>query len=213
MAHEKKLRLLLFAAVAGLHVLLLLFFAFNVRAAAQAAPEDARIMKLTDLAEEIPPPPPLPPPPPPPPSPPASEELPVVESIAENMIATETPPEQTVIAPLTAVTPVPVNPSEEYLPIHRVSEAPKFDENEIAAAVVYPEIARRSGIEGRVILELFVDRSGQVRQIRILQETPPNRGFGEAAINAFTGRRGIPAQANGEPVATRYRYPVTFRLN
>ena len=209
MLSERKIRLLLFIAVAGMHIVLVLFLAFNVKAAARTPPESARVMKVTDLAEEIPPhqpPPELPPPPPPP-----NANLPEVESIAENMIATDTPPPQTV-APARTITPVPVNPNTEYLPIHQVSVAPEFDEREIAAAVVYPDIARRSGIEGRVILELFVDRSGLVRQIRILQELPPNRGFGEAAVRAFTGRRGAPAEANGEPVSTRYRYPVTFRL-
>ncbi|MDR0585012.1 MAG: energy transducer TonB [Treponema sp.] len=202
------MRLLLFIAVACLHVLLILFLAFSVKAAAQTPPESARVMKVTDLAEEIP----LPPPPPElPPPPPVRANLPEAESIAENMIATDTPPPQTV-APSRVITPVPVNPVPEYLPIYQVSVAPKFDEKEIAAAVIYPEIAKRSGIEGRVILELFVDRSGLVRQIRILQEIPPNRGFGEAAVKAFTGRRGAPAEANGEPVSTRYRYPVTFRL-
>jgi protein TonB len=207
MAHEKKLRLLLFIAVAGIHVLLILFLAFKVAAAPQEPPENIRVMKVMDLAEEIPPPPP-----PPPLPPPIRPNVPVVESIAETMIETDTEPEQTVVAPATLIAPVQLSPDDEYLPIHKVSEAPKFDEREISAAIVYPEIAKRSGLEGRVILELFVDRNGLVQHIRILQEAPPDRGFGEAAIKAFTGRRGVPAQANGEPVSTRYRYPVTFRL-
>jgi protein TonB len=63
-----------------------------------------------------------------------------------------------------------------------------------------------------VILELFIDRTGRVQQVLILQETPPDRGFGEAAVKAFTGIRCAPAQANGEPVSCRYRYPVRFVL-
>jgi protein TonB len=78
--------------------------------------------------------------------------------------------------------------------------------------LVYPPIALRSGIEGRVILELFVDRTGAVQKIVILQENPLDRGFGEAAVRAFTDRKGVPAYANGEPVSARYRYPVTFKL-
>jgi protein TonB len=77
---------------------------------------------------------------------------------------------------------------------------------------VYPPIALRSGIEGRVILELFIDRTGQVQRITILQETPPGRGFGEAAVRAFEGQRCSPAEANGLPVSVRYRYPVSFRI-
>jgi protein TonB len=207
--NEKTLRLLLFTAVAGLHILLIFFLAFNVKAASQQPQENARVMKVTDIAEL--PPPPLPPPPPPPPRTPAPRETQVTESIAETMIETDAPPPPIAAAPIID-TPSQVRPSEEYLPAHKVSQTPKFDEKELAAAVVYPEIAKRSGIEGRVILELFVDRNGLVQRISIVQETPPGRGFGEAAVKAFTGRRAAPAQANGEAVSIRYRYPVTFRL-
>jgi protein TonB len=96
--------------------------------------------------------------------------------------------------------------------MHKVSVAPKFEERLISSALIYPPIALRSGIEGRVILELFIDRTGTVQRITILQETPPDRGFGEAAIKAFSGLRCTPAFANGEAVSVRYRYPVSFRI-
>jgi protein TonB len=63
-----------------------------------------------------------------------------------------------------------------------------------------------------VYLELFVDRHGQVRRITVLRETPENRGFAEAAVKAFEGIQGTPAQANGAAVAVRYRYPVRFAI-
>ncbi|MDR2133615.1 MAG: energy transducer TonB [Treponema sp.] len=199
MPNEKRLRFLLFAGVAVVHGMLIFFLAFNVDAAVQGAVESARVMKLTDIEEEVPPPPP----------PEEEEEIPLVESIAETMIETDTPPQQHVAA---AGVAVPARPAEEYLPIHQVSQPPKFDEKEIIAALVYPPIALRSGIEGRVILELFVDRGGLVQRVTVLQETPAGRGFGDAALKVFQGRRGEPARANGEPVSVRYRYPVSFRI-
>jgi protein TonB len=96
--------------------------------------------------------------------------------------------------------------------MHLVSERPIFDEKAIISALVYPPIAQRSSIEGRVTLELFVDRNGLVQRITVLQETPPGRGFADAAVKAFQGRRGLPARANGEAVACRFRYPVNFVL-
>jgi TonB family protein len=103
--------------------------------------------------------------------------------------------------------------TDDYFPAHMVSSAPIFDERQIMGALVYPPIALRSEIEGRVILELFVNNEGQVQQIRILQEDPLDRGFGEAAVRAFLGIKGEPARAaNGEAVSTRYRYPVRFTL-
>jgi len=121
------------------------------------------------------------------------------------MVETDVAPEQHVLGAGVFIT-------ETYLPMHQVSVPPKFDASAIMKDLVYPPIALRSGIEGRVILELFVDRTGAVQRIVILQENPAERGFGEAAVKAFTGRKGQPAYANGEAVSCRYRYPVTFKL-
>ena len=149
-------------------------------------------MKLVDV-DELPPSP-------------EEEPLPVVESIAEIMIETDEAPLQTVVAPGTLIS------DEYFLPQHMISVHPVFDERAIAAALIYPPIAQRAGIEGRVILELLIDRTGLVRQVIVLQEIPPDRGFGESAIRAFTGMRVTPALANGEPVSCRYRYPLRFIL-
>jgi protein TonB len=192
--NEKTLKFILFIGVAALHAALILFLVFNVNATAQDLGESARVMKLADLEEQ--------------PPPPEVEELPMVEAIAETMIETDTAPLQTVVAPGT----LSVNTWDDYLPQFKLSTLPRFDEKEIASAIVYPPIAQRSGIEGRVILELFVDRNGIIQRIMILREEPQDRGFGEAAIRAFSGKRAIPAMVNGEPASCRYRWPVSFVL-
>jgi protein TonB len=197
MTGQQKLKGLLFLAVAALHLIFIFFFAIQVESSLGSASDEARIMKLADIEEE----------PPPPEEEPEPEA--VVEEIAETMIETDTPPDQKVVAAGTLITP---RTGEDYLPMHRVSVRPLFDERLITQALVYPPIALRSGIEGRVILELFIDRTGRVQRIAILQENPPGRGFGEAAVKAFEGQRCRPAEANGEAVSVRYRYPVTFRI-
>ena len=200
--NEKILRPLLFAAVAVIHLLLLFFIVFDVNSLKQEAAELARVMKVTDLDEE------------PPPPPPEEEEIPMVEAIAEEMIEAEEIPVQIIVAPGTLTTPSNINaaPSwDDYLPMHQISVAPDFDQRVIASALIYPPIALRAGIEGRVILDLFVDRNGVVQRVLVLREDPEERGFGEAAVRAFTGITGSPAYANGEPVSVRYRYPVRFK--
>ena len=194
------MRIVLFSAVAALHILLILFLVIDLKGGlAQDPEESARIMKLADL-DELPPPPP----------PPEEEQLPQVEAIAETMIETDTEPLQIVVAPGTLTVNETVE--DDYIPQFRLSAVPRFNENEVRSAIMYPPIAQRSGIEGSVILELFIDRTGLVRQIVILREDPPERGFGEAAVKAFTGMRCTPAESNGEPVSCRYRYPVRFSL-
>lgn len=99
-----------------------------------------------------------------------------------------------------------------FLFLNQLSVLPAFNEHEIRAAIVYPPVALRSGIEGRVMLELFIDKYGVLRYFRILHEEPEERGFGEAAARAFIGIQGTPAFINDEPVASRVRYPIIFRI-
>jgi protein TonB len=106
--------------------------------------------------------------------------------------------------------PFPAPGPETYLPQEAVSRLPKFSEDDIRRNLIYPPLARRAGIAGRVVLEFLIDREGEIRRITVLEETPPGRGFGEAAVRAFRGQRCVPAEVNGVPAAVRYRYPVRF---
>jgi TonB family protein len=184
--NEKKTRLLIFIITAAIHLLIIFFFVFDMGIIKQEIPENARVMKLTDIAE-------LPP------------ELPTVEEIAEEMIETDTAPLQNVVAAGSLS-------FDDYLPMHQVSVPPVFDEKAFVSSLVYPPIAQRSGIGGKVLLELYVDRTGIVKNVKILREDPEGRGFGEAAVKAFTGRKGTPAYANGEAVSCHFRYPVVFTI-
>ena len=189
-----RVRLVSFAAVAVLHIMLLLFVAFRMEIAVKNEEPVAGVMKLVDVQEELPPPPP--------------PDIPYTntqESIAETMIETE-------VEPPSFVAYAPQTEQIQYLRQHEISIVPVLPEDEILRKMIYPPIAQRSNIEGTVFLELFIDRQGNVRDARILRENPPDRGFGEAAVNAFKGIKGKPAQANGVPVAVRYRYNLRFEL-
>jgi protein TonB len=194
MTNEKIIRTSIFVFAAVIHLLVLFFLVFRTNRIIQEETENARVMKLTDI-QELPPPEP---------------DVPQVETIAEEMIETDTAPVQQVLGAGVFLT-------ETYLPMNQVSIPPNLDINAIMKDLAYPPIALRSGIEGKVILELFVDRTGMVQKIVILKEDPPDRGFGEAAVRAFENRKGVPAFVKragekDEAVSARYRYPVTFKL-
>jgi len=110
--------------------------------------------------------------------------------------------------------PVTISPPEEiiYLQQYLVTALAVLPEKEIINAAVYPSIALRSGIEGTAFLDLFIDQYGNIREITILRESPPGRGFGEAAVNAFKGFKAKPAEVDGTPVAARLRFNFTFKI-
>jgi protein TonB len=203
----------IFALVAALHVFLLFFIVFTIEVTAGTVEMPISVMKLADIDEEVPPPETPPPPHPLPPraaSPVVEQEI--VESIAETVIEVDNAPVEIETSAAISSAAVPVRYTEEYLPQNKVSVLPQLDERDIRSRLLYPPIALRSGLEGIVYLELYIDRGGNVRRIVILKENPPGRGFGEAAAKAFEGLSGKPAQANGETVSVRYRYPVRFQI-
>lgn len=75
----------------------------------------------------------------------------------------------------------------------------------------YPEEARRRGIEGSVLVALHIDEAGVVREVEILQSTPPGV-FDAAVIAAYGQARFQPAARAGRPVRYIGRYRVLFEL-
>jgi protein TonB len=199
-------RLVFFLAAAVLHLGLLFLVVFKMEEPPTEEEISVPVMKLVDVRE-------APPPPPPRPEKPPEPNQNTVEAVAETMVETEEVPEEQVPAAAPPQEITAVSSGEDYLPMHKISELPKFSEEAIRRALVYPPIALRSGLEGIVYLELFVDRQGEIRRITVLRENPAGRGFAEAAVKAFQGiRAASPALANGVAVAVRYRYPVRFTI-
>ncbi len=76
----------------------------------------------------------------------------------------------------------------------------------------YPEEARREGVEGAVLLQVFIDREGGVRKVRILKD--PGGGLGEVARRAMLRERWKPAlNKRGQPVDTVIPYRYRFVLD
>ena len=75
---------------------------------------------------------------------------------------------------------------------------------------VYPEIARKTGIEGVVILELRIDERGNVVKAKVLKGL--GAGCDEAAIAAAMRCKFKPAMQRDKPVPVRVKYSVGFTL-
>lgn len=79
------------------------------------------------------------------------------------------------------------------------------------SALRYPDIARRAGIEGRVIIQFVVDETGTVRDPIVLRSAGGG-GLDEAAIEAIQKVSFTPGMQRGRPVKVQMTQPVIFRL-
>jgi TonB family protein len=78
--------------------------------------------------------------------------------------------------------------------------------------VAYPAALYARGIEGRVVLRLYVDQSGRlVAESTRVAESSGYPAFDSAALAGVGEFRFSPGLRNGAPVATLFLLPVDFR--
>jgi len=78
----------------------------------------------------------------------------------------------------------------------------------------YPEIAQKAGIEGKVLIWAFVDKTGKITKAKI------KKGIGsgdssceKAALAAISNTEWEPATAKDEPLGVWVMVPIEFKLN
>ena len=147
---------------------------------------------------------------PPPPKPPVRTQvqLPVVTDKPPIVPDAQAMPAQEGPASPPPVAQTPVEP--DYLPQFKIDQVPVMPEKVILSRTVYPPLAAKQGIEAVVFLELYIDETGRIRKISVLKD--PGFGLADAAVKALDGVVTQPAQAQGKPVAVKFRYAVRFKL-
>lgn len=92
--------------------------------------------------------------------------------------------------------------------VAEVSQLPQF---KTQVKAVYPEGAKRAGIEGVVILQVDIDAAGAVMDVQVVQGL--GSGCDEAAAEAMKQSTFTPALAGADPVPVRIRIPYRFKIN
>jgi periplasmic protein TonB len=108
--------------------------------------------------------------------------------------------------------------SEEERQIFMVVESmPEFPGGEpalykyLAENIKYPQMAKESGIQGRVFVTFVVERDGRVTDVRVLRGI--GGGCDEEAIRVVAGMpKWAPGKQRGKPVRVQYNLPVKFTL-
>jgi len=98
-------------------------------------------------------------------------------------------------------------PADEFIPYDQ-APVPKIP---LSSLIVYPELAREAGIEGKVYVKAFINNRGIVTAVKILKGIP-NTGLDEAAIKAVRKSRWHPARQRDKKVGVWITIPIDFSL-
>ena len=103
--------------------------------------------------------------------------------------------------------------SQETKQYDKVDELPKIKGGmkTLLNNILYPETARKAGVEGKVIVEATVDKEGNVIATTVLQSI--GSGLDESAVNAIKNTKFIPAKKDNKPVPAKVTIPVQYKLD
>ena len=76
--------------------------------------------------------------------------------------------------------------------------------------VTYPALARKAGVEGRVLVQFVVDEEGRVEDAKAL--TSPDELLSEEALRVVRQAAFTPGRQRGQAVKTEMRLPITFGM-
>jgi protein TonB len=98
-------------------------------------------------------------------------------------------------------------PDKEYRTSFGSVDGPRFLKRVIPR---YPKMAKRFGIEGRVILMLTIDEKGNLIEVEVVERA--GYGFDREAVKAVKESTYLPAYKNGVPVKSKALLTVRFVL-
>lgn len=107
---------------------------------------------------------------------------------------------------------------EEAIPFQLVEKKPKFQGGDANAfskwvnqRLVYPEIAKENGVQGRVMLQFQVNPDGSVTNVKVLRGVDPSLDK-EAVRVVSSSPKWEPGRQRDRAVKVTYTFPVIFQL-
>ena len=107
---------------------------------------------------------------------------------------------------------------EEAIPFALVEEKPRFQGGDantfskwVNSKLVYPEIAKENGVQGRVTLQFTVNTDGSVSNVTVLRGVDPSLDK-EAVRIVSSSPKWEPGRQRERPVKVTYTFPVIFQL-
>jgi len=107
--------------------------------------------------------------------------------------------------------PIPFSQSEDDLPMDKFVEVEKMPDMINQVNPIYPEEAKKNGIEGRVFVKMLISKEGESKRAVVVKSD--NEIFNQAAIEAAMKYKFTPALQSGKPVAVWVLVPFKFELS
>lgn len=98
----------------------------------------------------------------------------------------------------------------EQKPLFQGGEANGFSKW-VNAHLVYPEIAKENGVEGRVTLQFTIGKDGKVQDVKVLASPDPSLAQ-EAVRVVSSSPKWEPGRQRDRAVKVSYTFPVIYRL-
>ena len=146
-----------------------------------------------------------------------SEKKPVATPTVSQPVRTQTQPAQqpstqpvvnsATTQPVQQQAAKPAVTSPAPMPFVAIESQPELIHREPA---VYPEIAKKIGLQGRVVIEVTIDAQGKPIQAKVIKSA--SDVFNEAAIEAVMKYSFKPAMMSTGPVTAKVMIPIDFRL-
>ena len=128
-----------------------------------------------------------------------------VSAKAQPAAASEAPA-ATTVAPLTVHPPKPNAPADATVAVPTDDTTAKG-----RWASAWPEAAYRDGVSGHVVLSCDIDRYGLAEWCTVASETPPDKGFGPAALELRPTFKLKPAMGPDGPIDAVMNVAVEFK--
>ena len=94
--------------------------------------------------------------------------------------------------------------------IQEPDEYPTVDLAKIQSSIIYPENAKKNGIEGTVIVRVLVSKTGSV--VKTIVDRTDNKALTNAAVQAVKKARFTPATKDGKTMNCWVSLPISFKL-
>ena len=107
---------------------------------------------------------------------------------------------------------------DDPIPFVIVDQKPTFnggDANDFSkwvnAKLVYPEIAKENGVEGRVTLQFTIGKDGRLQDVKVLSS--PDESLAQEAVRVVSSSpKWEPGRQRDRAVKVSYTFPVVYRL-